>query len=188
MTILASNAIKNCFFTKKIIFMLANYFNELVSALFEKKDVNRVIHIYKNYIGRKYITLFLVYYLLTGIRVFYQIYKLIIFENYDKTDDKLRLLFSLAIKKIEQQHIQKPEIKIIDEIVYYIHKNINNININKVTEDYSLLKSYDDFIELKDVYFLHLLNIDANTYIDLLSQENLKQIETIKFNSGIIQL
>ncbi|MEM0325386.1 MAG: hypothetical protein QXW35_05775, partial [Candidatus Aenigmatarchaeota archaeon] len=129
-----------------------------------------------------------IYYMLSRIRIFYQIYKLIIFENYDKNDDKLKLLFTLAIKKIEQQQIQKPEIKITDDIIYSINKNINNVNLNKVTEDYNLLKSYNEFIELRDVYFLHMLNIDANTYIELLMQENLKQIEVIGFNSGFIQL
>lgn len=168
--------------------MIANYFNEFVDILFEKKDVNRAIHIYKNYIGRKYIILFIVYYILTRINIFYQIYKLIIFENYDKTDDKLKLLFSLAIKKIEQQQIKKPDIKITDEIVYYIHKNIGNVNMNKVTENYNLLKSFDEFIEVKDIYYLHLLSLDANTYIDLLTQENLKNIQVIKFNSGFVRL
>lgn len=168
--------------------MVANYFNEFVDTLFEKKDVNKAIHIYKNYIGRKYIILFPVYYILTRVNIFYQIYKLIIFENYDKTDDKLKLLFSLAIKKIEQQQIKKPDIKITDEIVYYIHKNIGNVNMNKVTEDYNLLKSLDEFIEIKDIYYLHLLGLDINTYIDLLTQENLKNIQVIKFNSGFVRL
>lgn len=168
--------------------MIANYFNELIDALFEKKDVNRAIHIYKNYIGRKYVILFLIYYMLSRNRIFYQIYKLIIFENFDKNDDKLKLLFTLAIKKIEQQQIQKPNVKITDEVIYYVHKNISNVNLNKVTEDYNLLRSYDEFIELRDVYFLHVLGIDANTYTELLAQENLKHIDVIKFNSGFIQL
>lgn len=166
--------------------MITKYFNQLIENLFNG-DINKAIHIFKNYINKKYLYLFLVLYVITKLDVFKQIYNIISNEQH-LTDEKLNLIFTLAYKKIKYKNYNLDNIPKLEDNMLRIQLNVPN-NINKLQDDLLILRNKNPFAELQDIYFLHLLNItDIQSYIYILNKFELQKndIDIYNLNSGLI--
>lgn len=159
--------------------MIAKQFMNLVNYLIQG-DIDKALNIYNNYIGTKFIHLFLLYYIISKEDTFRQIYNLIIYE---KPKD-LKPIFTLASNKLKHKNFS-----IIYELTdqFLNQYSFKTPNYTKLQDEYNLVKSKDPFIELRDIYFLNLLNIDAQTYIYNLDKLH-NSDNIIKFNMGYISL